>query len=481
MITEAIYHLDRKIGDGLENAISLHHARRLRKLGWERALDPPPGIWAAGDPPPREGNNIEVLIDGEEAFPKIVDAIETATDHVHISGWYLSPDFDLVRGREKLELRDLLEETARRIPVRVLMWAGAPVPATYPTTRIDVRRQAAMLCRDSRIHYAADSQERPLHCHHEKIVVIDDAIAFVNGIESTVCGGDRFDGQHHRMRGKRGWHDAGTRVEGPIVGDVAEHFRMRWQEVSGERLPRSQSPEQQGAVEAQLIRTVPEKIYDSVPKGDFSIMEAYTRGLRSAQRLIYLENQFLWSHHIVEILAGKLRNPPTDDFRLIVLLPSKPTTGMDDTLGQLSVLVEADDDDRFLACTLWSHSGSRMEQIYVHAKVAVVDDEWLTIGSANLNNHSLFNDTEVNIVTRDKNLARSTRLRLWAEHLETSIDEVDADPLTIIEEMWAPMAKRQLELRKAGRPITHRLVELPNVSKRSKRLLGPIQSLFVDG
>ena len=154
---------------------------------------------------------------------------------------------------------------------------------------------------------------------------------------------------------------------------------------------------------------------------------------------------------------------------------------MDDTLGQLAVLLEADVDDRLLAATLWSHAGSRREQIYVHAKVEIVDDYWLSIGSANLNNHSLFNDSEVNVVTCDHDLAQSTRHRLWAEHLETSIDEVRGDPTAIIEERWKPIAEEQLRLREANRPTTHRLVELPGVSKRSKRLIGPIQNLFVDG
>jgi phosphatidylserine/phosphatidylglycerophosphate/cardiolipin synthase-like enzyme len=478
---KALFHVDRKIGDALEAAVDHHHERRLRKLRWERALRPPPGIWVEGPPPVREGNSIDVLIDGEQAFPAIADAIRNASSHVHFAGWYMSPDFDLTRNDHSLPLKSLLEETAERVPVRVLMWAGAPVFWYYPTSRLDVRSKAAELCRNSRIHYAADPKERLLHCHHEKIIVVDDDIAFVGGIEPTICGGDRFDGNDHRMRGERGWHDVGTRLRGPIVADVAEHFRMRWQEVAFERLPPARVPPPAGKLRAQLVRTVPEKVYESLPRGDFSITEAYMRGLRSAEHLIYLENQFLWSHHIVQVLADKLRNPPADDFRIVLMLPSRPTTGMDDTMGQLAVLVEADVDDRLLAGTLWAHSGSRTEQIYVHAKVGIVDDEWLTIGSANLNNHSLFNDTEVNVVAWDRDLARSTRLRLWAEHLETSIENVQGDHVEVIDKWWKPVAKHQRELRVSNRPVTHRLVELPGVSKRSKRLIGPLQSFFVDG
>jgi PLD-like domain len=69
---------------------------------------------------------------------------------------------------------------------------------------------------------------------------------------------------------------------------------------------------------------------------------------------------------------------------------------------------------RFLACTLYARAGSLVDPVYVHAKVGIVDDRWLTVGSANLNEHSLFNDTEMNVVTHDPGLARATRLRLWA-------------------------------------------------------------------
>src|SRR6202023_2710987 len=124
------------------------------------------------------------------------------------------------------------------------------------------------------------------------------------------------------------------------------------------------------------------------------------------------------------------------------------------------------DGGRLLACTLYSIGGERDWQVYIHAKVGIVDDAWMTIGSANLNEHSLFNDTEMNLVTHDAVLARETRLRLWAEHLELTIDELRRDPIEVIDELWSPIAKDQLARREAGRPLTHRLVLLPNVSKR---------------
>ena len=118
----------------------------------------------------------------------------------------------------------------------------------------------------------------------------------------------------------------------------------------------------------------------------------------------------------------------------------------------------------------------------MHAKIGIVDDRWLTLGSANLNEHSLFNDTEVNIVTCDTDLARETRERLWAEHLERPADEVrGCDPRQLIDEAWKPIAVEQRRRRDRGEALTHRLVELPGVSRRSRRLTGPLTGLVVDG
>jgi phosphatidylserine/phosphatidylglycerophosphate/cardiolipin synthase-like enzyme len=232
----------------------------------------------------------------------------------------------------------------------------------------------------------------------------------------------------------------------------------------------------------QIVRTVPERVYRSVPRGDFGILESYMRALRAAKRLIYFENQFLWSPEIAAVLVEKLRSEADPAFRILLVLPAKPNDGADDTRGVLGELIEADADaGRLLACTLYARHGTVADPIYVHAKVAVIDDRWLTIGSANLNEHSLFNDTEMNLVTHDPALAVQTRLRLWSEHLELPIDRIPPDPSEAIDALWKPISADQLERRTQGQPLTHRLVRLPNVSRRSGRALGPVNGLFVDG
>jgi phosphatidylserine/phosphatidylglycerophosphate/cardiolipin synthase-like enzyme len=476
-------HADTAIGNAVEAAVRAKHRRRLERLGWARALDPPDAApWAAGDPPPRAGCALDVLVDGAHALPTIAEALQGARAFVHLTGWHLAPHFELVRGEPPTVVGALLAELAERIDVRVLVWAGAPVPVFHPS-RKEVRETVRTLTRGTRIRAEVDPREHPFHCHHEKTICIDGELAFVNGIDLTDDGGDRFDSSDHPARRRLGWHDVGTRLRGPAVADVHDHFAGRWHALTGERLERPDPPAPTGESTVQVVRTVAEDMYDEFPRGDFRILESYMRALRGAQRLVYLENQFLWSPEIVAVLAGKLRRPPRDDFRLVVLLPAKANNGQDDTRGQLAVLAEADDHGgRFLAATIRSRTGGRDDPLYVHAKVGIVDDRWLTVGSANLNAHSLLNDTEMNVVTDDAALARETRVRLWAEHLELDRETVaQTDTVTLVDDHWRTIAAEQLERRERDLPPTHRLIALPGVSKRSRRMLGPLEGLTDDG
>jgi phosphatidylserine/phosphatidylglycerophosphate/cardiolipin synthase-like enzyme len=467
--------VDQAIGERLERLVVAHHRRRLRNVGALGALDAPAGGWASGEPPPRPGNSIEVLVDGAEALPAIVRELEGARSHVWLAGWHFSPGLEL-GGRT---LRELLAETAARVPLRVLAWAGAPLPLFHPSRR-EVREERDRLVRGTQIRCELDDRERPMHCHHEKLVIVDGRVAFVGGIDLSLLGGDRRDEPAHPPKGEQGWHDAAARIEGPAVADVASHFALRWAETAGERLDVEEPPEA-GGLELQVVRTVPNGVYDALPRGDFRIAESYLRALRSAERLVYLESQFLWSPELVEVLADKLRNPPSDDFRLVVVLPARPKNGQDDTRGQLGVLLEADDGaGRFLACALWQ-AGPGGKPVYVHAKIGLVDDRWLTVGSANLNEHSFFNDTEVNVVARDPELARSVRLRLWSEHLECDPVELEGDPTRIVDERWRPLAEEQLERSRRDGHGTHKLRLLPHVSRRTAGMLGPLNGFLVDG
>ena len=463
-VSSAVTVVDSALGSGIERAVRSHHRRRLTRRGHARAFDPPAGGFAEQGSFAPSRSDVEVLVDGSEILPRMAHDVAAAASHVHVAGWHFEPSFRLGDGGPTL--RELLAETAERVDVRVLAWAGSPLPLFRPD-RSEVRAVRDELVRGTGIEMALDAKERPMHCHHEKLVLVDDRVAYVGGLDLTSFGGDRLDSSDHPRRPGIGWHDACTRIEGPLVHDVAQHFRLRWPGALEAPAPAAAAR----GVEAQLVRTVPDGIYDGLPGGEFSILESYVRALRSAQRLVYLESQFLWSPELVEILAGKLREPPHPDFRVLVLLPAKPNNGRDDTRGQLGVLVKAakdgGDGNRFLAGTLFQPNGSL---VYVHAKVGIVDDAWLTVGSANLNEHSLFNDTEVNVVVRDEQLAREARLRLWSEHLE---DDAAGEPHAVIDERWRPRAEEQSQERK--------LRLLRGVSRRTRALMGPVNGLIVDG
>jgi phosphatidylserine/phosphatidylglycerophosphate/cardiolipin synthase-like enzyme len=266
-------------------------------------------------------------------------------------------------------------------------------------------------------------------------------------------------------------------VRGPAVADVAAHFETRWQAVTGEALSRVQpTAALEGGIELQVVRTVPERIYPTVPEGDLRLLESYVRALRSGQKLIYLESQFLWSPEIARILADKLRQPPSDSFRLVLLLPARPNNGTEDMRATLAELVAADNGaGRFLACTLYARRGALADRIYVHAKIAIVDDRWITIGSADLNEHSLFNDTEMNVVAHETGLARETRLRLWAEHLERPRQQIADDPAEVVDSLWRPLAAEQLERRQRGHACTHRSRPAPTSVPQNRPAARPDQ------
>ncbi len=132
---------DRVAGDAIERLTNAHHARRLGKLGRSAQRTPPDDgrLWAAGDPPPRAGNAVDVLIEGAAYLPALEQAIRAARRSVLIAGWCITPGFAVVRDEPPVLLRDLLGEAAESVDVRVLLWAGAPVPVFKPTPRLGAR------------------------------------------------------------------------------------------------------------------------------------------------------------------------------------------------------------------------------------------------------------------------------------------------------------------------------------------------------
>ena len=480
-LESATVKLGHAAGERLDDLARRRRRQRLRRVGWQRALDVSKASYARGTFAAREGNRLDLLVDGSEALPAIAAELARAESYVHLAGWFFSPELNMSRDDEPKIVRNLLAELAERVDVRVLSWKGAPVPLFKPSLN-DVREMLDGLARHTKIVARADGCTGFTHCHHEKTIEIDGKVAFVGGIDLTLDGGDPWDTPNHVARGGIGWHDAAVRIEGPAVADVAQHFRLRWHGTTRESLPRPTVPDAVGDVEAQIVRTLPAGTYRAVRRGDYSILESYIGALRSAERFVYLENQFLWSPEIVSTLVDKLKNPPGNDFRVLVLLPARANDGADISRGQVAALIHAaDETTRFLACTIYARSRNLRDPVYVHSKIGIVDDRWLTVGSANLNAHSLFHDTEMNVVTHDPDLARAARVRLWSEHLELPPEDVEqADPIELIDEHWERTSSEQLELLEGSEALTHRLVKLPGVSRRRRRLVGPLQSRLYD-
>ena len=341
--------MDRALGEALERGLRAHHRRRLNKIGWVTSSTSRARLTMA--------TPYERAMPSESASTARTRFKQSHQRSATLNRTYISP---VGRWRRASywwpSPRSSLSATCSRRPEQAPksgpVWGGAHRHRSDPA---EARQKSSgeQLSPLNGVTVALDLKERLLHCHHEKIVVIDDEVAFVGGLDFSTIGASRLDASDHPPREPMGWHDATVELRGPIVADVADHFSMRWKEVTGNALGPVPEPAPAGDVEVQIVRTVPEKVYGSLPNGDFGILGVYVKALRSARKFIYLENQFLWSSEIVKLLAQKLSNPPTDDFRLVVLLPSKPSTGNDDTLGQLAVLAEADHDNRFLACTLY--------------------------------------------------------------------------------------------------------------------------------
>ena len=451
MVPALAERIDCFVGDSIERAMIAHHRRRLRRVGWEHALSAADASWAVGGEPPSGGSAIEVLVDGEEALPRMAEAIASARSHVHIAGWCVTPDFAMSAGERPVILRELLSDAARRVPVRVLVWGGAPLPL-YPLSRRVVRGIRESLCKGNQIVCALDTHERPLHCHHEKLVIVDDELAFVGGIDLTDLAGNRLDRPGHPPRGSLGWHDVATASAGRPSPTVGRHFALRWKEVAGERLTPPGEPGR------HRRRGAPDRAH----RPGAHLQSAAAGGVldsRELRRCPALCRAARLPRESISVVGGDRRDPQARSFATRRASASAccssfpPSRTRGPTTPPASSACWQTRTTARAACSpaRATPSATRPDRVYVHAKVGIVDDRWLTVGSANLNEHSLFNDTEMNVVSHSPALARETRLRLWAEHLARPLEELEGDPATLIDEVWRPLATEQLERRRGRR------------------------------
>ena len=274
--------------------------------------------------------------------------------------------------------------------MRVLAWAGRRCRCS---SRIAARcgRRASELAGGTRISMALDSRERPFHCHHEKLVVVDDEVAYVGGIDLTP--GRRPAGLERPpapRRARLARHRAAA--EGPVVADVARHFQLRWQR-SASGLPEPGAPPAGGESRPSSCGRCP-RACTRPGDGEFDPRELHARAaVGRAARL---------PREPVSLVAGGRLGPRREAARAAVARTS----------GRRAAPVEAEQRRRRHARPARRARRRRRRRREplprVHALPAragrqpglrpleggIVDDGWLTVGSANLNEHSLFNDTE---------------------------------------------------------------------------------------
>jgi phosphatidylserine/phosphatidylglycerophosphate/cardiolipin synthase-like enzyme/uncharacterized membrane protein YdjX (TVP38/TMEM64 family) len=384
------------------------------------------------------------LIDGAAYFAALADAIERAQRSVLMVGWDFHSRMRLRRDARDEQLVELLERVVRsrpRLRAHILGWDFAMIYALerefLPLERFQHRTHR-------RIHFRLDDQHPAGASHHQKIVVIDDAIAFCGGLDVTVC---RWDTPEHAADDPRRsdpgfssygpFHDVQMLVDGDAARALGNIARERWHRATGRhvRVRDLQTDPWPASVEPQL-RDVGVGIARTQPAyAELSevrhVERLHVDAIRAARDAIYLENQYFTSSVVVGALADRLAEDEAPE--ILVVVPKTLSGWLEEhTMGALMAhaaarLREADTKDR-LRILMPVLPGNA--ELTVHSKVAVIDDRLLRIGSANLSNRSMGLDTECDLAvesTPEADVGESIlrfRDTLLAEHLGTRPDRV---------------------------------------------------------
>ena len=404
-------------------------------------------------------NRFAIFVDAADYFATLRRAVLRAERRVLFIGWDFDPRIrldPLDGGRpEDDRLGAVLEAAVKqnsRLEIGVLQWDLGMLRALgrglKPIVLLDRRTP-------DRLTFAVDTHHPVGAAHHQKIVVIDDCLAFAGGIDVTADRWDtseHADGNPHRRRPAAGrrtgrltgpWHDATSIMTGPAARAVAELARERWASGTGERL--EPIPEQRECwpedveplltdVDVAISRTRPE--HDGMPLVH-EVELLWLAAIAAARRSIYVESQYFASRRIAEGIAERLREPDGPD--VVVINPWTADGWLSEkAMGTararvLEMVREADVHDRF---RLYTPVTEQREHIYVHAKLTVIDDRLLRLGSSNVNNRSMGLDTECDLAIEAvegqpgaDRLAETIvgfRNRLLAEHLGCTPDDVAA-------------------------------------------------------
>jgi cardiolipin synthase len=410
-----------------------------------------------GSYPLRPGNRVRPLIDGEPAFRRICEAVEAARRRVWVTVAFVDHDAQMPDGRGTAF--DVLDRAAARgLDVRVLFWREPELPSLLP----DSEHFAGTVeerdwLRERGARFRARWDHLPHYCHHQKSWVLDAGeageVAFVGGI--NLDRGSIVRPGHSPRTGEASVHDLYVEVAGPASTDVGHNFVQRWNEASERDRPDGAWPNADvagplpfpsrlappaGDVPVQVARTIRRGIYAArvaspeaaafgVADGESSILEQYLAAIDGARHGIYIENQFLGSPAILERLARAVAR----GVEVVFVLPGVPMDAVRDTRargGRATLFFDAlaalgERPNFTLAALSSSDARGVLHDVYVHAKMMLVDDAWATVGSANLLQRSFHADTELNASFWHPATVRALRIDLLAEHLALDTSEID--------------------------------------------------------
>lgn len=398
-------------------------------------------------------DRLAVIIDGKAYFRALREALLQARRMVMMIGWDFDFEIEMLPGESDdsglapdgfpNQIGPFLEAIVDRSPdldIYLLKWSGGALiapGAILPALQIK-------LMSPDQIHLAFDGRHPLGACHHQKIVVIDDSLAFCGGIDMT---DGRWDDRRHLddnplRRLKNGaeaqpWHDASTVMDGPAAAALSELARARWARAHDAEVEEDFSP---GAdlwpdsidpvfhdIPMAIARTAPPEA-DNPPIHE--IEDLYLNSIAAARDCIYIESQYFCSDHITRAVARRLSEP--DGPEIVVINPHAAQGHLEDQAMHVTrsrmirQLRARDPHDRFRILYPVTDSG---QPIYVHAKIMIVDDVMLRIGSSNIDRRSMGFDTECDVAiaaTDDatRALIGDVRTGLLAEHLGLAPDRV---------------------------------------------------------
>jgi len=401
-----------------------------------------------------------MLVDADAYFRAVRAAIRNARHSIYILSWDIDSRMHLVPGGANdgypEPLGDFLHAVVASRPglrAYVLNWDFAMLYALerewLPVYKLDWRTHR-------RLSFRMDARHPIGGSHHQKVVVIDDRIAFVGGLDLTRSRWDTpehacaaplrcdSDGKPHAP-----FHDVQALVDGDAAHALGELARIRWQQATGEQLepPATQDrhdghdPWPDGvepdltAIDVAISRTEP--VFEG-RAGVHEVRQLHLDAIAAARRSMFFENQYFTSGMIADALAARLDEPGGPE--VFIISPKNQSGWLEQaTMGVLRARVhrrlkEADRHGRYrIYCP---HIPGLTDQcLNVHSKVFAIDDRLFSIGSANLSSRSMALDTECNITIEARGPdagrigAAIARLRahLLAEHLDTTPEMVEAE------------------------------------------------------